>query len=225
MQTFAHDPVRPPFDIGGNLSGMELRDAIRRRRMVRTYQADRPVPREILDELLELAVRAPSAGHTQGWHFLVLDDAPSRARFWAATGDGEPDPWLARMRTAPALIIVFSDREAYLSRYAEADKGSVPPEEQHWPVPYWHIDAGMSAMILLLAAVDAGLGALFFGVPSPSWPSLRAVFGVPERFSPIGVIAVGYAAPDVKSPSLRRGRRPFSSVVSYGSIDASGAVD
>ena len=97
---------------------MELRDAIRRRRMIRSYQPDRPVPRETVENLLNLAIRAPSAGHTQGWRFLVLDDGESRGRFWAATtADEPPDSWLARMQTAPVLVIFFSDRDAYLDRY------------------------------------------------------------------------------------------------------------
>ena len=203
---------------------MEFEDVVRARRMVRTYEPGVTVPRETIDDLLRLALRAPSAGHTQGWRFLVLDDPTSCADFWAVTeeadGDGAQDPWLQRMRTAPVLIICFSDREAYLARYAEPDKGSVPPEDQPWAIPYWHVDTGMAAMILLLAATDRGLGALFFGVPGESWPALRRRFDVPDRLDPVGVVSLGVAAPDVRSPSLRRGRRPFADVVSYGSFPA-----
>ncbi|MGH8860462.1 MAG: nitroreductase family protein, partial [Jatrophihabitantaceae bacterium] len=71
---------------------MELTDAIRRRRMRRAYDPDRPVPREVLDGLMDLAVRAPSAGYSQGWRFLILDDITSRSAFWAASVDGEDDP-------------------------------------------------------------------------------------------------------------------------------------
>jgi nitroreductase len=197
---------------------MELTDAVRRRRMVRSYDPERPVSRETLDELLSLAVRAPSAGHTQGWRFLVLDDITSRSAFWQATADGDGDAWLERMRRAPALIVVFSDKSAYLDRYAEPDKGWTDRDEARWPVPYWHIDAGMAAMILLLAAVDAGLGACFFGVPPHRWDALRAAFAVPQRLSPVGVVSLGYPAPDLRSPSLRRGRRRVEEVVAYGSF-------
>jgi nitroreductase len=201
---------------------MELTEAIRRRRMIRSYDPDRPVPREVVDELLSLAVRAPSAGYSQGWRFLVLDDITSREAFWAATtesdGDEPDDPWLSRMRTAPVLIVCFSDKDAYLDRYAEPDKGWTDRDEARWPVPYWHIDTGMAAMLLLLGAVEQGLGACFFGVPSEHWTSLRAAFAVPERLSPIGVVSLGYPAPDVRSPSLKRGRRPVEDVVAYGSF-------
>jgi nitroreductase len=186
--------------------------------MIRSYDPDRPVPRADLEILLNLAIRAPSAGHTQGWHFLVLDDITSLDRFWSATEDDDGDDWLRRMRTAPALVVCFSDKQAYLDRYAEPDKGWTDQDEARWPIPYWHVDTGMAAMILLLAAHDAGYAACFFGIPGERWADFGAAFGVPAHLTPIGVVALGYAAPDVKSPSLRRGRRPVSEVVSYGSF-------
>lgn len=198
---------------------MELRDAVRRRRMIRTYDPQRSVPRETVEDLLNLAIRAPSAGHTQGWRFLVLDDPPARELFWTVTSDpGPPDPWLSRMRSAPTLVLFFSDREAYLDRYAEPDKGWTDRDESHWPIPYWHVDTGMAAMIFLLAAVEAGLGACFFGVPTAHWPALFSAFEVPEGLAPVGVVSVGHAAPDVRSPSLQRGRRPLAELLAYGSF-------
>ena len=195
---------------------MELRDAIRRRRMVRSYDPDVPVSRETVNALLALAIRAPSAGHTQGWRFLVLDDPDARARFWEVTGDGPADPWLTRMQRAPVLIVCFSDREAYLDRYAEPDKGWTDRDAARWPVPYWHIDTGMAALLILLAAQEDGLGACLFGVPPDKWPAFFAAFNVPETLSPVGVVSLGHPAPDVKSPSLKRGRRSLAEVVAYG---------
>ncbi|HKC27821.1 MAG TPA: nitroreductase family protein [Jatrophihabitans sp.] len=199
---------------------MELREAVRRRRMIRTYDPDRPIPREIVENMLHLAIRAPSAGHTQGWRFLVLDDITSRSRFWdVTTEDGPADAWLRRMRTAPVLVVFFSDRGAYLDRYAEPDKGWTDRDERRWPVPYWHIDTGMAALIFLLAAEDEGLGACFFGVPGERWPALAAAFGVPDGLAPVGVVSLGYPAQDVQLPSLRRGRRPLAELMSYNSFD------
>jgi nitroreductase len=199
---------------------MELRDAVRRRRMVRSYDPDRPVPRETVETLLNLAIRAPSAGHTQGWRFLVLDDITSRERFWSVTAepDAADDAWLRRMRTAPVLVIFFSDREAYLDRYAEPDKGWTDRDETRWPVPYWHIDTGMAAMIFLLALQEEGLGGCLFGVPPERWAALFEAFDVPAGLAPIGVVSLGHPAPDVRSPSLKRGRRPLSDLLSYGSV-------
>jgi len=200
---------------------MEFADVVRGRRMIRSYDPDRPIPRKSVTELLRLAIRAPSAGHTQGWHFLVRDDITSRDRFWTATSDGAPDPWRARMQQAPVLVVCLSDKTAYLDRYAEPDKGWTDRDEARWPVPYWHIDTGMAAMILLLAAQDAGLAACFFGVPGDRWAALRTAFAIPDELEPIGVVSLGHAAPDVRSPSLRRGRRGVDEVVSYGSFGSS----
>ena len=79
---------------------MEFRDVVRGRRMVRSYRPDRPVPDATLTGLLELAIRAPSAGFSQGWDFVVLRTPADRDRFWDAARDrdGEPDRWLAGMR-------------------------------------------------------------------------------------------------------------------------------
>ena len=180
---------------------MELTDAIRSRRMIRTYDPDRPVPRSVIDELLSLAVCAPSAGYTQGWRFLVLDDITSCQQFWDATADSETeDGWLTRLRTAPVLIICFSDKEAYLERYAEPDKGWTDRDEAHWPVPYWHIDTGMAAMLMLLGAVEPSLGACFFGIPAERW-------GAGAR----GVRGARTAHPDRRDqPRLPRAGRPLA---------------
>lgn len=197
---------------------MDFAEVVRTRRMVRNYDPGRPIGRERLANYLNLAIRAPSAGYTQGWHFLVLDDITSRARFWSATADGPPDAWRRGMQNAPVLIVCFADRDAYLDRYAEADKGWTDRDAARWPIPYWYVDTGMAALLLLLAAHDDGLVGCFFGVPGEAWPALRRTFDVPDRLDPVGVVSLGYPAPDRRSPSLRRGRREIAAVVSYGSF-------
>jgi nitroreductase len=197
---------------------MEFGEVVRRRRMVRNYDPDRPVPPELVDRLLAYAVRAPSAGFAQGWAFLVLADAADRERFWAATTPPQATSsrWVTGMRRAPLIVVVHSHKNAYLDRYAEPDKGWTDRDEARWPVPYWHIDAGFAALTMLLSAVDEGLGACFFGIPPERTSSYREAFGVPAAYTPIGAITVGYPAPDRRSPSLRRGRRPMGDVVYRG---------
>jgi nitroreductase len=197
---------------------MEFQDVVRRRRMVRNYDPDRPVPPEVLERLLDNAVRAPSAGFSQGWAFLVLESPEERSRFWAATTTGGPeDPWLTDMKRAPLLIVPLSHRRAYLDRYAEDDKGWADRDATRWPVPYWDIDTGFAALLMLLTAVDEQLGACFFGVPPEHLTAFRDAFGVPSDYNPIGALSIGYPAPDRRSPSLRRGRRPVAEVVHRGS--------
>ncbi|MEO7235622.1 MAG: nitroreductase family protein, partial [Lapillicoccus sp.] len=60
---------------------MEFSDVVHRRHMVRRYDADRPVPPDALRACLDHAVRAPSAGFSQGWDFVVLEESEARARF------------------------------------------------------------------------------------------------------------------------------------------------
>jgi nitroreductase len=185
--------------------------------MVRNYDAERPVPREMIEKLLEYAIRAPSAGFSQGWGFLVLTSAADRQAFWAATTDGEePDSWLRGLMSAPTLIIAHSNKGIYLDRYAQADKGWTDRDESHWPVPYWDIDTGFASLMMMLGAVDEGLSTCFFGVPPEHFADYRTAFDVPADYVPIGVLSVGYRAPDMRSPSLRRGRRPISEVAHWG---------
>ena len=197
---------------------MEFRDAVHARRMTRAYDPDRPVPAGTLTGLLDLAVRAPSAGFSQGWDFLVLTDAADRERFWRAGAEdtGPPDSWLLGMRTAPALVVCMSDPQRYLDRYAEPDKGWTDRDPGRWPVPYWDVDVGMASMILLLAAVDAGLTGCFFGVPPAQQQAVLAAFGAPADRRIVGVVSLGYPVPHPRSPSLRRGRRPLAEVVHAG---------
>jgi nitroreductase len=118
--------------------------------------------------------------------------------------------------------VPLSHQRAYLQRYAEPDKPWQDLDERHWPIPYWHVDTGMAAMIFLLAAEEAGLGACFFGVPGERWPALFAEFDVPAHLAPVGVVSLGHPAPDRRSPSLKRGRRPLADVVAYGSFGPAG---
>ena len=201
---------------------MEFADVVRRRRMVRDYDPDRPVPPEVVERLLDHATRAPSAGFTQGWAFLVLETPEERELFWSVTaGPGAPDAWLTRMRRAPLLVVPLSSKEAYLDRYAEPDKGWTDRDPAsvaaRWPVPWWDVDAGMAALLVLLTAVDEGLGACLFGIPAERVDAFRAAFGVPGTRRPVGVVSVGYPGDgDRRSPSLRRGRRGLDEVVHRG---------
>jgi nitroreductase len=200
---------------------MEFRDVVRRRHMVRDYDPGRPVPPEVRERLLEHAIRAPSAGFSQGWAFLVLESPDERERFWAATTSAEDEQamssWLERMRRAPLIIVPLSHKQAYLDRYAEPDKPWQDREENHWPVPYWHIDTGMAALLMLLTAVDEGLAAAFFGIQADQHPTFHEAFGVPAEYTAIGCITVGYpGGDDRRSPSLKRGRRGVEEVVHRG---------
>lgn len=204
---------------------MELRDAIRRRRMVRRFDPERGVPAEVVRDLVALAARAPSAGFAQGWDVVALLDAPGRDRFWSAAtpseAAGRGDDWLAGVRAAPVLLVWASDPDAYARHYAEPDKGWAPRRDptldpERWPVPYWDTDTAMAAMVLLLGAVDAGLGALFFGVPGPRHDTVKRALSLPPDRRVVGVVALGHEAARVGGSGTRRGRRPLAEVLHAG---------
>lgn len=192
---------------------MEFQDVVNKRRMVRSF-ADRIPPREAIERILANALHAPSAGFSQGWAFLLLDEPADVTLFWDTEWPPPRSGSRTGITTAPALIVPLSHKQAYLDRYAEPDKGWTDRDESRWPVPYWHIDTGFAALLMLLTAVDEGLGALFFGLDRVE--AFRRAFGVPDAFTPIGAIALGYPAPDTPSPSLKRGRRPVAEVVHRG---------
>ena len=200
---------------------MEFQEVVQRRRMVRRFTSD-PVAQESVERMVRNAVRAPNAGFSQGWAFLVLDQPAQVEQFWEATTPpskaAEPDSWLRGMRTAPVIIVPLSSKAAYLERYAAPDKGWTDKDESRWAMPYWHIDTGMASLLILQTAVDEGLGACFFGVPPQRTDALRTAFGVPEEYTPIGAIAVGHPSPTKGSRGsvTKRKRKPLHDVVHYG---------
>ncbi len=203
---------------------MEFTEAVRRRRMARDFDPERPVPEQVLARAFDHATRAPSAGFSQGWDFVLLTDPGDRTRFWATTTDpaAEPDRWLRGVRRAPCLIICCSDPDAYLDRYAEPDKGWVDRSSARWPIPYWDTDTAMAALLILLTATDAGLGGLFFGVPAERHDAVRAAFGIPARHRLVGMIALGHPVAGPPGRGARRGRRRPDEVVHRGRFGHTG---
>jgi len=173
----------------------EFADVVRRRRMTRAFDG-RPVPSALIDELVDLGSRAPSAGKTQGWHLVVLEGAET-ARFWditLPTMRRGAFRW-KRLLDAPVIAIPLADPRAYVERYSESDKraSGLGTGTDAWPAPYWTVDASMSVMTMLLAAEDAGLGALFFGVFKGE-RELRRALGIPAVMQLLGAVAIGWPA-------------------------------
>jgi nitroreductase len=183
--------------------------------MVRQFDA-RAIPHDVLDRILESGLHAPSAGFAQGVDLVVLDDDASVQRFFALV-----DPMERKAATASppaAVVVVVADKSAYLRRYSEPDKASLSMHvEQGWPVDYWDLDAAMAAMLMLLAAVDEGLGGWFFGLFNGE-QDVREWLRIPAPARPIGALAFGYPAADERrrgSPLTHR-RRPTEEVVHRG---------
>jgi nitroreductase len=183
--------------------------------MVRRFDP-RPVRRETIDRILDAGRRAPSAGFAQGLELLVLDEPGTVAEFWEITRDPEFGWDLEDLAVGPPVIVLpLADAERYVARYSEPDKIAFGMDRaESWPVRFWEIDAAMAAMLILLAAVDEGLGAWFFGITHGE-RALLDRFRVPERLRPIGVIGLGYRSADEapRGSATSRARRPLAEQV------------
>jgi nitroreductase len=201
----------------------EFAEVVRSRRMTRAFD-DRPIAPGVLDRLVELAGRAPSAGKTQGWHLVVLEGAET-SLFWDSTLPAvkrDSFRW-QRLLNAPVIALPLADAKAYVERYAEPDKvqTGLGSGAAAWPVPYWTVDTSMAVMTLLLAAHDVGLGALFFGVFRGE-RELRQRLGIPAGLELLGAIALGHPAPPADDAasgpgrSAGRERRPAAQIIHRG---------
>jgi nitroreductase len=185
--------------------------------MVRAFRSW-PVPAPTVDRLIDLARRAPSAGNTQPWSFVILEGGDT-AKLWDVT---LPPDRRARFRwqgllDAPVVLVPLISPAAYARRYSEEDKSATPlgTAADAWPVPYWWVDGGMAVHALLLAAVDEGLGALFFGLFDHERAVLDAL-GVPHDWRALGAVAMGWPAPDEPGRSAGRPRPPLAAVTHRG---------
>ncbi len=169
---------------------------VRRRRMVRRFD-QRSVPAEVIDRIVDVGRRAPSAGFSQGLELLVLDTPATVAEFWAITRDPEFGWDLDDVAMGPTVIVIpLPDPDRYTERYSQPDKIAFGMDEaENWPVKFWDVDAAMAAMLMLLAAVDEGLGGWFFGITHGE-RALLDRFGVPAHLRPIGIMGFGFREED-----------------------------
>jgi nitroreductase len=193
---------------------VEFRELLRRRRMVRAYGPD-PIPREKLQRIASTIRRAPSAGFSQGQRLVVVTDPDARRRIADLAGESYYveqgfEPWISG---AGALIVVCTREDDYHDRYRQPDKIDEEGAEIEWPVPYWYVDAGKAAMLVLLAAVDEGLGAGVFGVPAGAMQQVREALGLPADVGLVEIVTVGTPGRDEASDRLSsRGTRPRKSL-------------
>ena len=187
--------------------------------MTRAFRPD-PIDHDLLETVIDAGRRAPSAGNSQGFAFVVLEGPAQTARYWDTTLPGRTTFGFPALLDAPALVLVLAHPQAYVDRYAEADKAETGLGDgaDRWPVPYWTVDASFAAMLIQLAAIDAGLGVLFFGPFDHEADVLRAL-GIPSDHQAIGTIALGW--PDEErntraGTSAGRPRRERADVIHWG---------
>jgi nitroreductase len=140
----------------------------------------------------------------------------------ATAGHSAIEPTIAALRAGK--IVALANKDVYLERYAQPDKGHTDRSDAWWPAPYWDIDTGFATLLMHLTAVNEDLGSCFIGLPAARVGAFKEAFGVPAEFSPIGALTIGYRGADKRSPSLRRGHRPVADVVHHGRWTSAGEV-
>jgi nitroreductase len=167
---------------------MDVFEAIQERRSIRAYE-DKPVPREVMEKILEAARLAPSARNSEPWHFIAVTDKAKRK----ALSGGLYAKFLAQ---APLVIVACGDKKA----------------SSDWYV----IDTALAVENMVLTAVSEGLGTCCVG--SFNEKEIKAVLKIPENFEVLVMLAVGYAGKKLdlssKLLNLVRSRKTLSEVVS-----------
>jgi nitroreductase len=207
---------------------VEFTEVIRRRKMVRAFKGA-PLPPGTAERLLRAANRGPSAGFSQGYSFLVLEGAGQSAPLWEmfyddapslGAGEAQERAEIDALSHAPLVIVPLACKDVYLEVYADRPEPARAAlrDEARWPVPYWYIDTGFTALLILLAVVDEGLGAVFFGIPPTIMPKFRERYGVPGEWTPIGAIAIGCPDPeaDPVPPAPASMRKSLDELVHHG---------
>jgi nitroreductase len=154
---------------------MEFDEVVRKRKMIREYERNKPIPDYIITKLIENAHRAPSAGHTQVQEFIIVKDHLTKSKLGdAALGQSQ-------VYDAAELIIVCSNTSRSVHRYGKRGRDF-----------YSIIDGAFASMLVLLTSVREGIGACFVGAFEDE--NVSKILGLPEYVRPIGIITLGYSA-------------------------------
>jgi nitroreductase len=162
---------------------LDFDEVVRKRKMIRQYDAERQVPDEIVRKLIKNAHRAPSAGHTQVQEFVIVKNPTIKKNLRKAAVNQE------YVEQAPVLIVVCSDTSRSETRYGS--RGS-----QFYSV----IDGAFASMIILLTAINEEIDACFVGAFDDN--KVSDILCLPKNVKPIGIICIGY--PDEKPEKLER---------------------
>lgn len=177
---------------------MDFHELARTRQSDRKY-ADTPVPREVIERILETTRIAPSATNSQPWRFVVVDEPDIKNQ----VADALTTPLVKNMnqfaREAPVLIVVVEESANATARIGNLLK------QRHFA----HMDLGIAASYITLAATEEGLGSCIMGWLDER--KIRKTLGIPRRRTIALVIALGYSTEEKKSKK----RKPMDKIRSY----------
>ena len=179
-------------------------ELLKKRRAVRSYTGER-VPRDVLERIARAARRGPNAGYSQGLRILVVDDPKTIEELVPHDADDKVRAWF----TKPAAhFFVLTREQDYHDRYNQPDKlAATGGVEVIWPVPFWHVDAGAALMLIMLAAIEEGLGAGVYGVTVDDDARVRELLAIPDDLTIVVGVTVG---PPALDPDWDRASSVFS---------------
>lgn len=179
---------------------MSFLDLVKARQSDRAFDADRPVEKEKLERILEAAQLAPSACNAQPWKFIIVEDRDLRFKIADATSNR-----LLSInhftKQAPVHIIIVEEQANFSSSMGSFFK------KKHFP----HIDIGIVAEHICLAAADEGLGSCMIG-----WfdeKKIKEILHIPSSRSVVLDIVLGYST----QPQRNKKRKSIQDIVSYNS--------
>lgn len=166
---------------------MELHDAIKGRRSIRTYKPQ-DVPDEVVEKLIEAASFAPSAGNIQPWKFVIVRNPSTKKKLAQAAGQ-------AFIEEAPVVIVVCANEVRASVGYGVRGK-----------TLYCIQDTAAATQNIHLTAYSLGLGTCWIGAFNED--QAKKTINAPEEIRPVAIIPVGYA----NEAPIQRNRRPLSQI-------------
>lgn len=166
---------------------MDILDLLYKRRSIRKYK-EKPVEKEILEELLKAAMCAPSSSNNQPWEFIAINEEPTMDRLRKGLYFG---PY-----NAPAAIVVCANMKLT----------SQGPYKE-----YWVQDCSAATENILIAAVGLGLGTVWIGAypNSNACDHIGKVLNIPKEVIPLSVVYIGYPEEEKESRTQYNPKRVY----------------
>lgn len=170
---------------------MTIKEAIATRRSIRKFKPD-PIPGELVDQLLDAARLAPSAGNRQPWRFQVVTDTDLRKRIFEEATLGQH-----QIQEAPVIIVCGSELLTFVKGHPLAPPGSeyYGAESENWDdikafIPDAQMNTAIAIEHMVLMGTSLGLGTCW--VQRIRFGGLARILGWPRHVVPHAILAVGY---------------------------------
>ncbi|MHB1418751.1 MAG: nitroreductase [Bacillota bacterium] len=218
---------------------MDIIEAIKERKSIRNFKPD-PVPREMLEEILSIATRAPSGNNTQPWELTivtgdVLDQICKEnlklisANVPPDSSSGKPFEGVYRQRQIDVAIQLFQlmgitreDKEKRAQwmlrgyRYFDAPVGIIVCMDQAMEGTFAMFDLGIISQTICLAALNYGLGTIIHAQGARYYPQvIKKVLGLPDTKQVVMAISIGYPDWDFPANKIESQREPLANVTKW----------